>query len=213
MTLNMVWLVLRVVLGVAAGLWLGLKISPLMRKMVTRITPMRQRLQENFLRRLGFTAGILTVLLAGGVAVLIFEGLGSLGMGQMPKAGKSVKVSSGNPLKPSLKTEVIAPVDTHKTELPPAPIRPLPPIPEPQLQGDCYLQVGAFEVLSNAQQCAQSWRGKVKLGVIIGQAAGPPAPYKVLIGPFDSFAAVKNFRRQQGIEGFSRQSHDLSPLH
>lgn len=209
MTLSVVLFWLRIGLSVAAGLWLGLKISPLVRKLVTRLTPMRQRLRENFLRRLGLMAGSLSMLMAGSAAVLLFLGLGALGMGARPLSKKG-EVHPGQRVSKTVRSLSF---DTQRAEsvvpLPP----PLPSVAPASAIADCYLQVGAFDLRSNAEHCAQSWRGRVPHNVIIGQAPVPPAPYKVLIGPFDSFEAVRNFRAQQGIDGFSRPGSGLKPLH
>lgn len=206
MTISVVLFYVRLLLSVALGLWLGLKINPAVRKGVTRVTPMRQRLKENFLRRLGLWAGGLTIALAGGVAMLLFWGLGALGMGAVlpGKGGQPVQTR----MQKVLKTSATPADDTGRMQA-------FVPQPEPSpllAQGDCYLQVGAFDLLSNAEQCAQSWRSRVNLAVIIGQANSGPGRYKVLIGPFASFEAVKNFRAREGIPGFSRKGEGIQPL-
>jgi hypothetical protein len=206
MTISVVLFYVRLLLSVALGLWLGLKINPAVRKGVTRMTPMRQRLNEHFLRRLGLWAGGLTIALAGGIAMLLFWGLGALGMGAVlpNKGGQPAKTR----LEKVLKTSATPAVDTER-------MLAIVPQPEPSpvlAQGDCYLQVGAFDQLGNAEQCAQNWRSRVNLAVIIGRANSGPGIYKVLIGPFASFEAVKNFRVQQGIPGFSRKGAGIQPL-
>lgn len=208
MTLSVVLFWVRIALSVALGLWLGLKISPLVRKMVTRLTPMRQRLRENFLRRLGLMAGSLSILLAGAAAVLLFQVLGAIGMGVGTLGKPGDKTSGQRVLKTVRKTSF----DTQQVESTVPVLVPLAsPTPSAQV-ADCYLQVGAFDSRSNAESCAQSWRGRVRQSVIIGQAPLPPAPYKVLIGPFESFEAARNFRKQQGIDGFSRPGSGLKAL-
>lgn len=208
MTISVVLFYVRLLLSVALGLWLGLKINPAVRKGVTRVTPMRQRLKENFLRRLGLWAGGLTIALAGGVAMLLFWGLGALGMGAVlpGKGGQPARTRQEK----VLKTSATPADDTGKMQafVPTPQPEPSPVHPE----GDCYLQVGAFDLLNNAEGCAQTWRSRVNLAVIIGQANSGPGRYKVLIGPFESFEAVKRFRVQQGIPGFSRKGDGIQAL-
>lgn len=219
--------VVQLILSVGIGLLVGLKLSPLVRKLVVAAMPMQQRMQEHFLRRLGVIAGGITIVLAVLSAVFVHLSTASWFKSW---GGRKLKSSSGQALQAPLDPGANETQQQHPDYIPQPPTEELqesPPRPQTtslfprQRPGAAdfdpqgfYLQLEAFAQFSNAQHSADYWAQQSghSLHVYLTRAEQGLAPFKVLLGPFPNMEAARQYRQQQGIAGFARNGQGLSEL-
>lgn len=220
---NVVLTVVQLILSVGVGLFIGLKLSPLIRKMVLAAMPMQQRMQEHFLRRLGLIAGTVTIVLAVLSAVFVHLSTASWFKSW---GGRKMKTSSTQALQqpPNPGTNENEQHPDYIPQTPADEVQESTPRPQttslyPQHrpanvafdpQG-FYLQLEAFAQLSNAQRSATYWtqQSRNPLKVYLTHAEQGLAPFKVLLGPFPNMEAARQYRQQQGIPGFARSGQGL----
>ncbi|AEE53912.1 SPOR domain-containing protein [Haliscomenobacter hydrossis] len=221
MTQQSIFTVIQLILSIGAGLLVGRYARPVVRKMVTAAMPMQQRLKENFLRRLGLISGLITIGFS-----MFTAGFVHLSTAKWLRASRT--------LRQDIKTgSAPAPLDIRPTRPIDDPIRVDGLLDEPDdvqqkraavpqlsiaqaadpvfVPTADYLQLEAFGSLENARTSAARWqaqRGTYQVWIV--QSPGGTAPWKVVLGPFASLDAARQYRDQSELTGFPRSAKGLA---
>ena len=219
------FLIIRLLLGFAAGFWLARKMRGSLRWMVVRLMPVRYRVSEQSFNMQARFSAALAYLLALGVALFIYIGLGKAGEKlNLPRIAveETTEISPDSP-EPALPQKYAAPVGSPPEE----PARPEdslrvaaavpPPAPGPppvypasyDESGQCFAQLYAFQEEARAWAQKQRWESRLPHKVWVGVAVGESIPYKVLVGPFSHRQEARRFLRSQGLHGFPREQKDI----
>lgn len=215
------FLIVRLLLGLGAGIWLARKARSLIRRLAIGLMPMRYRVSEqSFLlqTRLSTALGFLVAI---GLMLAIVLGLGKAenAARQHPwiKKEETTYASSG-PAEQSMQilaTETPAPEAEQRPAESRAPeVAPAPP-PESErpaayeLAGGHYVQIFAFQQEDRAWVQQRYWETRLNQPVWVAIAPGDAVPYKVLIGPFRHRQDARSFLRSQKLPGFPREDKGL----
>lgn len=228
------FLIARLVVGLAAGIWLARKMRGFLRWLVLRLMPLRYRISEQSFNMQARSSAALAYLLALSVALFIFFGLekawDKYGSSWITK--EETVTSTASSLEPTLPSSYSAPIHSPSEETPPseevpspetAAVPPPEPMPKreaaPELQpsfprayeetGRYFAQLYAFQEEARAWAQKQYWEGRLSRRVWVGVAAGEPAPYKVLAGPFGSRREARQYLRSQRLDGFPREQRNI----
>lgn len=224
------FLIVRLLLGLIAGIWLARKMRGFLRWLVVHLMPVRYRVSEQSFNMQTRISASLAYLLALGVAALVYTGLGKAwDKASMPRVAKTETAeASSSSLEPTLPSTYSAPVYNAPEEAappqenlpapapapPPATMRaPEPPPPaRPDVyeeSGRYFVQLYAFREEARAWAQKQYWQGRLSQRVWVGVAAGEPVPYKVLAGPFHGRQEARRYLRSNGLAGFPREQKDI----
>ncbi len=226
------FLIARLLVGLAAGIWLARKMRGFLRWLVLRLMPLRYRLSEQSFNMQARFSAALAYLLALSVALFIFFGSekawDKYGSSWVTK--EETTQASTSSLEPTLPSSYSAPLPSIPEEAAPPEEAPLsvsatgpPPEPEPapapkpatsyptayEESGRYFAQLYAFREEARAWAQKQYWEGRLSRRVWVGVAAGEPVPYKVLVGPFGQRQEVRSFLRSKGLNGFPREQSDI----
>lgn len=198
-------------LGVLAARMLRIPI----RKLLTRLTPMKDRMAEQFLEKLSWRS-----TLVGMIITLVGSTLSwwLLHQGQKRWSGGKTgapaqRLGIGWPTPPPTPAEV--PLEN----LEPTPVEPLPavelPVPPPRRSAlassdGWYWQLEAFATEANARNQWTYWQQRLRQPVRLGWLDDGIAPWKIVAGPFPSRDASKAFGRSSQLPGFARPGQQLT---
>lgn len=208
------FLIVRLLLGLAAGIWLARKMRGFLRWLVVHLMPVRYRVSEQSFNMQTRISASLAYLLALGVAALVYTGLGKAwDKASMPRVAKTETAeASSSSLEPTLPSTYSAPVYNAPEEAaPPQENLPAPPA-RPDVyeeSGRYFVQLYAFREEARAWAQKQYWQGRLSQRVWVGVAAGEPVPYKVLAGPFHGRQEARRYLRSNGLAGFPREQKDI----
>lgn len=211
-------------LSLAVGLLVARRLRGLIQKGVTRSIPMKDRMAEDFLNRLSNRSTIIGIVLALVLSSLSYWGLSKAwprpntsaiqygGARQVdPPVQQKEKVIDKETqqleeltLNP-LKTPDLAPLEAK--EEPPSPT-----LPQRASSSEWFIQIGAFSVEANAYDLYQSQQQQSQLRVYLAESSDLRGKWKILLGPFPTAQAARNYRNQHAIPGFPRNAVGLRLL-
>ncbi|MCB0552366.1 MAG: SPOR domain-containing protein [Phaeodactylibacter sp.] len=216
-------LIIRLVLGLAAGFWLARKMRGFLRKLVVRLMPARYRVSEQSFHFQTKLSTALAFLVTFAVAIAIFLGLGKAEhrLQQQPW----IKKEEATIVRPEPPEETMTPLSAipdfpppEKTLLPDDGLPADTPAHTPEEEehpaayeftGEYYVQIFAFQEEERAWVQQRYWEKRLSRPIWIAIAPGEPVPYKVLIGPFSQRQEARQFLRSQKLEGFPREQQGL----
>ena len=190
--------------------------------------PVRYRVSEQSFNMQARISTALAYLLALGVALSIFIGLGKAGdkIGLPWISKEEITEISPSGLEPTLPSpysssgysppeEVAPPEDSLLAVV----AVPPPPKPAPERPasyptaysetGRFFVQLYAFQEEPRAWAQKQRWESRLSRRVWVGIAAGELAPYKVLVGPFGQWQEARQYLRSKRLNGFPREQKDI----
>jgi hypothetical protein len=219
----------KVFFSLALGILLARRSRGFLRKGITGTIPMKDRMADNFLQRLAKLstyAGIGVALL---VASTSYWGLSeALGAGKMALSSASTPVIEPDVLdfppdeRPldALPEPIVQPTPAPSPEPSPSPA-PLTFKPSPgasrriaraemePFDGNWYLQIYAFDNAENAYRYYERYHSRYGSALHLKSAPGDFCPWKIVIGPFRSNLAVRQYAQQHGLRGFPRHEDGL----
>lgn len=211
-------------LSLAVGLLVARRLRGLIQKGVTRSIPMKDRMAEDFLNRLSNRSTIIGIVLALVLSSLSYWGLSKA---WPPSKTTAIHYSSTRKADPPVQREeketdqeaqppeelTLNPLKTP--DLKPQPVKEEPPSPtQPQRasSSDWFIQIGAFSVEANAYDLYQSQQQQGQLRVYLAESSDLNGKWKILLGPFPTAQAARNYRNQHAIPGFPRNAVGLRLL-
>lgn len=220
------FLIIRLLLGFAAGFWLARKVRGSLRWLVVRLMPVRYRVSEQSFNMQARFSAALAYLLALGVALFIYIGLGKARDKLAPPRVTIEEVTEISPssMGPTLETSSGTPVYSSTSEAPPrrdslpaVALEPQRPAPGPppaypssyEENGRYFVQIFAFKEEARAWAQKQYWESRLSRRVWVGVATGEAVPYKVLVGPFGQRQDARRYLRSEGLAGFPREQEDI----
>ncbi len=222
MSIAIISLWVKIGLCVTLSALLARRLRAPVRKIFTRMVPMKDRMAENFLSRLAKVSmgvGIAITLLLSGMS---YWWLNTVWPTAWSKK-KTLQSLESAPLPPAPRTPIeqetpFSLVIEQPEPLPPVPTQPDPlprsktaqRVPSTSLQLKWFIQVNAFEAAEHAFQHYDDWRSQTKLNVYVAVDEGAMIPWKVLIGPFSNRKAARAHRNRHQIDGFPRSAIGLT---
>lgn len=215
----MSWFIGLQVLGcLLAGGLLARSLSEHIRGLVVRLMPLEKRISEDSFHIQARTSTIIAAALALFLSGLLFWGLEytkqTLGFSPLFQSSMQYTVL---PAAPDLSTRIEAsePLPTTYSAAPvihegPSTTAPVvtPPAPDTsfiQIVAVYYLQVGAYDQLTNARAEAHRLEAQHPGLVQVLKFPYSTGPHKVLLGPFPARQAATNYRRLKRLHGFVRK--------
>lgn len=211
-------------LSLGLGLLAVRQLRGLIQKGITRSIPMKERMAEDFLQRLSNRSTIVGIALVMLITSASYGGLSRIWpkhdsapsfSPQRDKLEQS-KVDESQALEQAQNEETSEPRPKEFSFLPTAQKDEPAKISSPvriKSEEAWYIQIGAFAIQANAQalwQTQQQVGGSVQ--VFLAETQEIKAPWKILLGPFPSAQAARNYRDQHGIPGYPRNASGLRLL-
>lgn len=220
------FIIVRWGLALIAGIVFARLLRKPVRVVVTRMIPIQKRIEDNFYKRLTRITTVVGIVLALTVATLTNYGILRLAGGWEQTEQVDIQpLDDGDSWTPETFLESPLPASRPVEELnlmpsipeiyeatPAEPeITPMAPMPAERTPapGRFYLQLYAFQHYENALRQVQVWPGGELYRCHLAFAPGEDVPYKILIGPFSSRDAARQFRRRKGLSGFPRPADRL----
>lgn len=197
MTIN--WLLfVFAILSLLAGGYLARLSSDLIRKLVVRLMPVEKRFSDDSFRQQMLRATIIgwcmTLLLGGGFFWGSLQLLHTYTTPTVAEQEQLLPVSNPIPVKTSL-TEHTAKRDTTPVTI--------VPTESPQATastGTYFLQLGAYDQITNAREQVNRYRSQLEIPVQVKQQEGTDGPYKVWVGPLGSRKLAADYRQAQQLK-------------
>lgn len=218
------FIIVRWGLSLIAGVLLARLLRKPVRVIITRLIPVRQRIADDFFKRLTRLSTITGAVIALSAALAANYGLTRLAGGWERTEQVSTQPTKANSWEDPAPAPAKAPTPVSSPpEETPTPTRTVPetyetPAPaknprkntEPKSNAPrFYLQRYAFTRRENALRQLRAWPRTETYRCYLAHAPGDRAPYKILVGPFESAEAVRRYRRRNGLNGFPRSEEGL----
>ncbi len=205
------WLIIRLIIALILGIIAARLLRQAVRVTITRLMPMRKRMADNFYYQLSQRSLLAGLIIALAVSISAFAGLS-----QLPDLFRLHEETTidGKPLGTGTELSILpaesltdfpneVPVDTNPEALTDIPAEYTPEKAAPTW--DYYAQINAFHSLDNARRQFQKWPWWPMYPLHIAHLKDDSgAPYKMLVGPFDSKKGAEHFLSQQIVPGFPR---------
>lgn len=225
----------KVVFSLAFGILLARRARGFLRKSITGAIPMKDRMADNFLQRLAK----LSTYAGIGMALLVCS-ISYWGLSEAFGAGKTALSNAQTlgiepdvldfppderPLDVAPEPEPLpAPLPTPQPDPVPDAHAPLVFKPAPQstdriaraeiepYNGNWYLQIYAFDEAENAYRYYERYHSRYGAALHLKSAPGDFCPWKIVIGPFRSNQAARNYAQRYELRGFPRHEDGLRDL-